>query len=323
MTFGDPWFLALLAPLALFILWRRGRSQGAIDGGSEYVLADLPRTLRSRTTWLPGLLLTLSAVLIIVALARPLSGREEARVITEGIDILLVVDTSSSMLQDGLENDITNLDVVKEVIEGFVKTREDDRIGLMSFAALPRTECPLTLDQSAIVQHLRAIRCVRPNGPEDGTAIGIAVGNAARKLLDSDAKSKVIILLTDGEENVMLVDPNDAAAMCKDLGIRVYTVGAGTTIERNPLFNTQYEVAFRTELLESIAATTGGRFFRAKDADALAEVYEEISGLERTEREDIRYTDYDDLYHWFIVPAAACLLLAELLRRGPYLELAA
>jgi Ca-activated chloride channel family protein len=323
MTFGDPWFLALLFPLALFILWQLGRSRGAVDGGSEYVLADLPRTLRSRTVWLPGLLLTLSAVLVIGALARPLRGREEARVITEGIDILLVVDTSSSMLQAGLQKNVTNLDVVKQVIEGFVKTREDDRIGLMSFAALPRTECPLTLDQDAIVQHLRAVRCVQPNGPEDGTAIGIAVGNAARKLIESDAKSKVIILLTDGEENVMIVDPNEAAALCKDLGIRVYTVGAGTQIERNPLFNTQYEVAFRTELLESIAATTGGRFFRAKDSEALAEVYDEISGLERTEREDIRYTDYDDLYHWLIIPAAALLLLEVLLRRGPYLELAA
>lgn len=323
MTFGDPWFLALLIPLALFIPWRRSRASGAVDGGSEIVLNGLPRTMRSRTTWLPAFLLTLSAVLLIGALARPLRGREEARVITEGIDILLVVDTSSSMLQAGLQKNVTNLEVVKQVIEEFVTDREDDRIGLMSFAALPRTECPLTLDQDAIVQHLRGVKCVQPNGPEDGTAIGIAVGNAARKLLDSDAKSKVIVLLTDGEENVMLVDPNEAAALCKDLGIRVYTVGAGTQVERNPLFNTQYEVPFRTELLESIAATTGGRFFRAKDAAALAEVYEEINDLERTEREDIRYTDYDDLYHWLIIPAAACLFLEIFLRRGFYLEFAA
>ncbi len=322
MTFGDPWFLALLVPLALFVGWRRGRSPGAIDGGSELVLDGLPRTLRARTTWLPGLLLILAAVLLVGALARPLKGREEARVVTEGIDVLLVVDTSSSMLQDTLEPRITNLDVVKEVVAQFVAAREDDRVGLMTFAALPRTECPLTLDTDAVLQHLKGVKCVQPNGPEDGTAIGVALGSAARKLLDSDAESKVVVLLTDGENNIPEVDPAEAAALCKDLGIKVYTIGAGRSVHRD-LLNRVVEIELRTQVLEDIAATTGGRFFRAKDADALAGVYEEIDDLEKTEREDIRYTDYDDLYHWFVVPAAALLLLELLLRRGPYLELAA
>ena len=322
MTFGDPWFLALLLPLAVFVLWNRQRSRLGVDGGSGYVLDGLPRTLRARTTWLPGALLSLVAVLVIVALARPLEGREEARVITEGIDIMLVVDTSSSMLEAGLERNVTNLDVVKDVVSEFVASRGDDRIGLMSFAALPRTECPLTLDQAAVIQHLSEVKCVQPNGPEDGTAIGTALGNAARKLIDSDAQSKVIILLTDGEENVLEVDPNEAAALCQDLGIKVYTVGAGTRVVHNQFFNSTHEVPFRTQLLEQIAATTGGRFFRAKDSSALADVYEEIDGLERTEREDVRYTDYDDLYPYLLVPAAALLLLELLLRRGLYLEFA-
>jgi Ca-activated chloride channel family protein len=322
MTFGDPAFLALLLPLALFVLWQRGRQGGGVDGGSESVLGGLPRTLRTRTLWLPGVLLTLSAALLVVALARPLQGREEARVITEGIDILLVVDTSSSMLQAGLQKNVTNLDVVKHVISTFVANREDDRIGLMTFAALPRTECPLTLDQSAVLQHLTAVRCVQPNGPEDGTAIGIALGNAARKLIDSDATSKVIVLLTDGENNVDAVDPNEAAALCKDLGIKVYTVGAGRHTERT-LFGQTIEVQFPSELLESVAATTGGRFYRAKDSSMLAAVYADIDELEKTRREDVRYTDYDDLYPTVLVPAAVLLMLAFFLRRGPYLEFAA
>ncbi len=322
MTFGDPWFLVLLLPLALLAMGRRKAARGAVDGGSEFVLGGLPRSFRSRTTWLPGVALTLAAALLIVAAARPLRGREEARVVTQGIDILLVVDTSSSMLEPGLQNNVTNLEVVKDVIIRFVATREDDRIGLMSFAALPRTECPLTLDQSAIIQHLRDVKCVQSNGPEDGTAIGSALGNAARKLMGSDAESKVIILLTDGEENLTHIDPNEAAALCKDLGIKVYTVAAGTRLRRD-LFNRTMDVALRTELLESIAATTGGRFFRAKDAGALEGVYEAIDKLERTEREDVRYTDYDDLYHMLILPAAGLLLLEAFLRRGPYMELAA
>jgi len=322
MILGDPAFLWLLLPLVLVGLWVRRRRELALDGGSEHVLAGLPRTLRARTRWLPGLLLLLACALVVVALARPLQGREEARVLTEGIDIMLVVDTSSSMLHDGLEPGVTNLDVVKEVVSQFIGQREHDRLGLMSFAALPRTECPLTLDQEAVLQHLQQVQCVQQNGPEDGTAIGVALGHAARKLSDSDAKSKVVVLLTDGENNVVEIDPEEAAALCADLGIRVYTVGAGRVVDRD-VFNRPMEVPMRTALLESIAATTGGRFFRAKDATSLASVYAEIDELERTEREDLRYTDFDDLYPWLLVPAAALLLLELLLRRGPFLELAA
>ena len=323
MILGDPAFLALAAPLLLLVLWARRRKPRAVDGGSERVLAGLPRSLRARTSWLPTVLLLLGTLCVVVALARPLKGREEARVVTEGIDIMLVVDTSSSMLQEGLERGLTNLDVVKEVVSDFIRRREADRVGIVSFAALPRTECPLTLDQEAALSYLSQVQCVQANGPEDGTAIGTALGHAARKLKDSDSASKVIVLLTDGENNVLEVDPEEAAALCAELGIRVYTVGAGTHIQRDVFFGRNVEIELRTELLEAIAGTTGGRFFRAKDADALTGVYEEIDDLERTEREDLRYTDFDDLYPWFLVPALALLLLGMLLQRGPYLELAA
>ena len=264
---------------------------------------------------LPWLLVPV-AVLLVLALARPLQGREESRVYTEGIDIMLVVDTSSSMLMQGLKAGVTSLDVVKEVVAGFVKGRDGDRIGLLTFASYPRTECPLTLDHGTLLDRLKLVHCVAPNTEEDGTAIGVALGQAARKLKDSDAKSKVVVLLTDGENNQLAVDPLEAAALCKDLGIKVYTVVAGP--DRTSLLSQPLD----TSLLENIAATTGGRFYRARDADVLKQVYAQIDGLERTQRQDVRYTDYDDLYAWLLVPATALLLLELLLRRVSHLEFA-
>jgi Ca-activated chloride channel family protein len=320
MILGDPWFLALLLPLLALIAWHKRRPRPAVDGGSRLLLGELPRTLRARLSWLPGALLVVSAVLIVGALARPLKGREESRVYTEGIDIQLVVDTSSSMLEDGLERGVTNLDVVKEVVAEFVSGREDDRIGLISFASWPRTECPLTLDMDGLMRRIEAVECVRRNSEEDGTAIGVALGQAAAKLKDSDATSKVVVLLTDGEENQYTVDPMEAAALCKDLGVRVYTIGAGRRTVS--IFGRQQERPLDTQPLEAMAELTGGKFFRAEDAGSLAVVYDEIDQLERTRREDVRYTDYEDLYLWLLLPATALLALEVLLRRTVFLEFA-
>ncbi|HZL99932.1 MAG TPA: VWA domain-containing protein [Planctomycetota bacterium] len=321
MLLGDPHFLWLLLPLGALVLWRRLRSgRPFVDGGSERVLGALPATLRVRTRWLPGAAGLLAAVLIVGALARPLQGREESAVTTEGIDIVLAVDTSSSMLEQGLERGLTTLDVVKAVVAEFVKGRQDDRLGLISFAAWPRTECPLTLDNDGLLLRLAAVQCVRRNSEEDGTAIGVALGQAARKLKDSDAKSKVIVLLTDGQNNMLTVDPMEATALCKDLGLKVYTIGAGRQFQQTLLGVREMPGDFR--LLEEIAAQTGGRFFRARDTEALEAIYAEIDRLERTERQDVRYTDYDDLYPWLLAPAVALLALELLLRRGVHLEFA-
>ena len=321
MLFGDLHFLWLLLPVAILVagrVLRRGRP--AVDGGSERLLGALPRTLRARTRWMPGAAGVLAAVLIVAALARPLQGREESRVYTEGIDIVLAVDTSSSMLEQGLQRGVTTLDVVKSVVADFIESRTSDRLGLITFAAWPRTECPLTLDNEGVLARLAQVQCVRRNSEEDGTAIGVAIGQAARKLKDSDAKSKVIVLLTDGQNNMLTVDPMEATALCKDLGIRVYTIGAGRQFEQTLLGVRERPGDFR--LLEEIAAQTGGRFFRAVDTQSLASIYAEIDRLERTERQDVRYTDYDDLYPWLLVPAIALLVLELLLHRGVHLEFA-
>lgn len=319
MILGEPWFLALLLPVLALGLWSRARRRAVVDAGSARVLGGLPRSWRVRSAWLPGAALLLSVALIVVSLARPQQGREETRVLTEGIDIMVVVDISSSMTRAGLEKGVPNIDVVRSVVSEFVGSRQDDRVGLVSFARLPRTVCPLTLDNYALLQHLRDLKCVKTNGPDDGTAIGAALGHAARKLLDSDAASKVIVLLTDGEENQFVIPVEDSAALCKDLGIKVYTVGAGVILASD-LFGNVREADLDTTLLEYVAETTGGLFFRARTGQVLERVYEEIDQLEKTEREDLRYTDYDDLYPWLLVPAALLLALELLLRRGPYLE---
>lgn len=318
--FGDPAFLWVLLPLAALVWWRASARRPAVEAGSELVLAGLPRTLRQRLAATPAVLSVLAAVLLVLGLARPQVGREEARVVTEGVDIMLVVDVSSSMTKDGLERGVPNIDVVKEVVAGFVRGRKDDRLGLVTFAALPRTVCPLTLDNDAVLSHLAAVECVRTNGPQDGTGIGVALGHAARKLIDSDAKSKVIVLLTDGIENQFVIPPEEAAALCQELGVRVYTVGAGVNLQRG-LFGGVEEVELPTQMLEDVAETTGGHFYRARSGQVLEQVYAEIDGLEKTEREDVRYTDYDDVYAWLLVPAAALLALELLLRRSVWLEL--
>jgi Ca-activated chloride channel homolog len=320
LILGDPLFLLLLVPLAALVAWRLRRRRVSVDGGSARLVEGLPRTWRTRAAWLPGAAATLAAVLLIGALARPLKGREESRVLTEGIDIVLVVDTSSSMLEATMRKNVPNIEMVKSVVADFVKARPNDRLGLVTFAAWPRTECPLTLDHDTLLERLKAVHCVERNTEEDGTAIGVALGQAARKLKDSDAKSKVIILLTDGQNNQYAVDPMEAAALCKDLGVKVHTIFAEMVLDQG-----QRRLPIPTggdDLLRSISAATGGQFYKASDAKGLQQVYAEIDELERTARQDVRYTDYEELYPWLLVPAGALLLLELLLRRGPLLEFA-
>lgn len=320
-AFEDPWVLLLLPALLAAVLLLRRRRDLPVDGGSDRLLSGLPVSLRARLAWLPGAVLAVTAGLLVLALARPQQGRVETRALTEGIDIQLVVDTSSSMTAQALEKGLTNLEVVKEVVADFIKSRGNDRMGIISFAGFPRTESPLTLDHAALLERLRAIETVRPNGPEDGTHIGVALGHAARKLKDSEAKSRIIVLLTDGEENGWTVTPAQSAALCAELGIKVYAVAAGREFATDLLGRT-YEVPLRTELLEAVADVTGGRFFRAKDKDALQSVYTEIDALERTSILDVGFSEYVDLYPWFLVPASILLALHVLLVRGPWLEFA-
>lgn len=325
MILVHPHLLWLALPLVLLAIWRWRRRPAAVDGGSALLLAGLPRSWRTRLAWLPSALSLLAGLALVVAAARPQQGRQEVVLTTEGVDIQLVVDISSSMLQVGMddEHQRTNLEIVREVVARFVESRENDRLGLVSFAGFPQTQCPMTLDQGAVLDTLEQLRGVRANSPEDGTGIGSALAYAARKLMDSEAKSRVVVLLTDGENNRWDVDPEDAIKFCVDEDVRVYTIGAGRPRSTNRLTGRTHSAELDTSLLEQIAAATGGRFYRATDQSTLDRVYAEIDELETTEREDIRYTEFIDLYQWLLFPALALLALELLLARGPLLELSA
>lgn len=310
MRLHDP--LALLLLVALPLLWRWARAAPpALQFSSLDLFADVPSGRRARwRAWLPWLRLA-GAVLLIVAAARPQIGREESVMRTAGIDIMLAVDLSTSMLaEDFTLNDVpaNRLQAVKDVVRTFVEAREGDRIGLVLFAARPYLQAPLTLDHGWVLANLER---AEPGMIEDGTAVGSAIATAINALEDSDGVSKIVILLTDGQNNAGRVTPEAAAEAAAALGYRVYAVGAGTRgVARYPttdFFGNKRYVPMQVDIddasLERIARSTGGRYFRATDTESLRDIYAEIDALEKTEYEGHVYLDYRELYPWLLLPA--------------------
>ena len=263
-----------------------------------------------------------AAILLVLALARPQLGKAASRIFTEGIDIMLALDISGSMRAEDFKPE-TRLHVAKDVVVEFLELVTNDRIGLVVFAGQAFTQCPLTLDYDVL---RTMIERVEIGMIEDGTAIGTALANSVNRLRDSKAKSKVAILLTDGENNAGKIDPETAAKVARAMDVRVYTIGVGKeggapipvdhpvfgkTYARNPdgsLVLTKIDEA----ALKRIAATTGGQYFRATDAEALKKIYEEILDLERTKFQVKQFEKVQELYRWAAVPAI-WLLLFELL----------
>ncbi len=296
-------------------------------------------TWRTRLAWVPAALIGAAVVALALAMAGPRVGEQDARIRREGIAIAMVMDTSSSMQALDLSDEgreLTRLDAVKRVFEQFVlgdhtlRGRPDDTIGLIGFARYADTRSPLTLDHGNLVAASRALQLTAPRSPEDGTAIGDGLALAVERLAASPARSKVVILLTDGEDNASAVTPEEAAVFARDQGIKVYTVGAGTNGTapvrisdgngRSQLV--AMPVSIDEELLRGIAASTGGRYFRATDGDGLRAVYDEIDRLERTEQEETRFFAYREYYDVVLVvglalAALAMLLSATWLRRLP------
>ena len=321
-SLADPWFLAILPVALMFLFWgraRRGRTAGRV---SVLPSSGLPKSFRQRITWVPPFLQAVALVLFVIALARPLRGNIEENTLSEGVDIVLVLDKSSSMDFNDLLDDgsATRYDVVKEVIEEFAVRRMTDRegnadnIALITFAHYPTVLCPFTLDVNALTNFLRTSETVEGGGSEDGTAIGIALAKAVSLLRESSAKSKVIVLLTDGENRLDEITPMEAAGMASAEDIRIHAIHAARYVYKNtargviPTSDTP-----NTEELEAVAAETGGRFWRARDRDSLEDVYKEIEELERTPREERRYVETFDLYPFFLQPALLVYLLAWLL----------
>ena len=313
---ADPWFLALL-PLALVLLFL-GRAGRGLEAGRVPALpvGTLPRTLRQRLGFVPPLLSALALVAVIVALARPLRGNVLTTTVSEGVDIALVLDCSSSMAHKDMEAGRSRLEVVKEVVGDFAARRMTDRVGaadnvaLLTFARYPRLLCPFTLDVSALTGFLRGVEIVRYQD-EDGTGIGRALAKGVALLRETDARSKVCVLLTDGENNVHDIEPETAARLASEEGIRVYTVLAGEYQYVNMLGQV-YPTGRKldTRQLEEIAEVTGGQFFPAGDRRALEEAYADIEELVRTPRSERRFTETFDLYPPLLSLGLALYLLA-------------
>jgi Ca-activated chloride channel homolog len=339
LEWTEPRYLALaLAAVPVWLLSRR--AAGRILYSSLRVLPGRAATWRTRLAWLPDALAALAIVALAVALAGPRRGQQDARIRRDGIAIVLAIDVSSSMEALDLslpDRERTRLDAVKDVLEEFVlgrgglRGRSDDAIGLVSFARHADTRSPLTLDHGNLVAAARALALAAKRTREDGTAIGDGLALAVERLAASPARSKVAILLTDGEDNASSVSPDEAAVLARDAGIKVYAIGAGTTgvapvrledprTGRSELV--QVPVSIDEELLRAIAARTGGQYFRAGDAAALREIYAEIDRLERTELEETRFFAYREYYDRLValgllLALAGLLLRASLLRRLP------
>ena len=255
-------------------------------------------------------------VLLIAAMARPQSGREGREILSQGIDIALAIDVSSSMeAKDLADQRKTRLEVCKEVVAQFAQGRANDRLGLVVFAAEAYTQCPLTLDYGVFLNFLDGVEIAGKDW--DGTAIGLGIATAVNRLRESEAKSKVIILLTDGKNNRGEIDPMTAARAAEAVGIRIYAIGAGSrgTIMQEVdggIFGKRFvpvKVEIDEETLKKVADATGGKYFRATSEEKLEEIYAEIGEMEKTEIKVREYVDYRELFHLFLYPGLALLSL--------------
>ena len=318
--FLHPEFLFLLLLLPVLAIWKgRWGRPVAIRMPSTDDAIHVGAKTRSKAGRFMAFLGLLSFALLIVAFARPRHGKGSSEIEASGIDIVLTLDVSGSMEALDFELDgkpVNRLEVVKNVVGKFVGQRPNDKLGMVAFAGRPYLVSPLTLDHEFLNKRLADVKMGQV---EDGTAIGSAIASSVDHLKDSTAKSRIIILLTDGVNNAGAVNPLTAAEAAKALGIKVYTIGTGIRGEapmpvqdafgRTHLQTVKVEID--EEMLREISTSTGGQSFRATDTGSLEKIYDSINQLEKTTRKLKKYQQYDELYLWFLVPGL-CLLLLEL-----------
>jgi Ca-activated chloride channel family protein len=317
VTFVYPWMFYFLAiiPLMLFWYWKMGRrKETSITYSSLKIFDGIPVNWKERLRYTPIILRCLAIALLIVALARPQSYSSGQNVSTEGIDIVMALDISGSMYSEDLKPNRVGAAI--NVVEKFIEARPNDRIGLVVFSREAFTQCPITIDHNVLINLLRKIY---PGMVPDGTAIGNGIADAVGRLKDSKAKSRVIILLTDGDNNAGEIDPLTAADIAKTYGIRVYTIGVGTEGEAPYPVKTPFGVRYQmlpsdidVGLLKNIADITGGMFFRATDNAALNNIYNKIDKLEKTKIEVTSYRNAAELFSDWL-KAGFILILVELL----------
>ena len=315
MRFANPyllWLLTLLVPMIAYYIYRTLQGGAAIRISTVEGVRHAPRTLRYYLRHMPFVLRMAAFALMTIALARPQGVEEQSRTNAEGIDIMLSIDISGSMLARDFKPD--RITAAKEVAASFVADRVGDRIGLAVFAGEAFTQSPLTTDKSSLQTLLARIRS---GVIEDGTAIGNGLATAINRLRESDSKSKVVILLTDGVNNRGEIGPLMAADIAADMGIKVYTVGVGTRGKApypvvDMFGNVSYQmmpVEIDEKTLEEIASRTGGRYFRATDKEKLHHIYDEINELEKSKVEITDLTLYHENWLMLLVAALALLLV--------------
>lgn len=319
MVFAHIEYLFLLLLLIPYIIWyilKRHHNEASLQIADTSVYATAPKSYKNYLLHVPFALRMLTLVMIIIVLARPQTTNSWQSSEVEGIDIMLAIDVSTSMLAEDLKPN--RLEAAKEVAAEFVNGRPNDNIGITLFAGESFTQCPLTVDHAVLLNFIHGTRC---GLIEDGTAVGMGIANAVSRLKESKAKSKVVILLTDGTNNRGDISPLTAAEIAKSFGIRVYTIGVGTNGEAPypyPVGGTVQYVNMKVEIdektLAQIASTTEGNYFRATSNSKLKEVYEEIDKLEKTKLNVKEFSKREEAYRGFAWVAFLSFLLELLLR---------
>lgn len=324
--FEDPWAILLALGLIPLIFFSIGRRAGSVKYPTLGLLRQLAGPSSTRMRYVPTALRSLALLLLIGALARPQLGNKSTEALSEGVDIILAIDTSGTMEALDFMADrkrVTRLEAVKGVVKDFVGGRKNDRIGMIVFGTHAFLQCPLTLDHGVLLSFLDKAKIAMAG---EYTAIGSAVALSASRLKDLPGKEKVIILLTDGINNSGKISPQMAAEIAKTLGIKVYTIGVGSK-EKAPFRvrtilgdRLRYEyVPLDEGTLQYVAKKTGGEYFKATDTKALEKIYEQIDKLEKTEVKIKEYTEYFELYSWLVFPAFA-LVAVELILRNTSLR---
>jgi Ca-activated chloride channel homolog len=318
MILHSPLFLFILPFVILIIIYagKRNLSSGFKFSAQE-LIQDLKPTFKVRLNQKIIYLRLIAVALIVLALARSQSPIADSKITTEGVDIVLALDSSTSMLAEDFKINgqrESRVEVIKDVVRNFIKGRQNDRIAIVTFAALAYTVCPLTLDYNWLLTNLGRIKS---GMLEDGTAIGSGIATCLNRLKNSKAKSKVVILLTDGRNNMGTISPLTAAEAAKALKVKIYTIGAGgqglvpypaRDFFGNKVYQ-QVEVDLDEDTLTKIASITGAKFYRATDTESLRNIYGEIDKLEKTPIQEKGYLQYNELFPLFLVPGLLLLFL--------------
>ena len=320
IEFANPDLLYLLIAIPLIAAWfifRRKKLFPNVKYSSTSPFQNIKPTIKTRLVYLPAFLRLLALGLLIIALARPRSASTKESIKTEGIDIIIAMDISRSMLAEDFSPN--RIEVAKQQAVEFIDERKNDRIGLVVFAGESFTQCPITIDHSVLKNLFKS---VETGMIEDGTAIGMGLATSVARLKESKADSRVIILLTDGKNNTGDIAPKTAAEMAKEFDIKVYTIAVGKQGKVPYPFKTRFggtqrkmvEVGVDEQLLKEIAELTGGKQYRATGNESLEQIYEEIDNLEKTEIDVSSYKNYKEEFLSFAVAAAIFLILEILLR---------